>query len=426
MQEKIRQILANLESENNLRSLKEIRCSSKYITSPMSKQTHQKELDFLLAHPAYPGSYIKDAMLNLSSNDYLGIQDDKKLTQAFLEQNLPSLLESNSPIFSSSSSRSLSGNHKAFQTLETTLQNLFNKTCTTPPKAALLFNSGYHANIGIIDALASIEGVLFLCDSYVHASIFDGLRLSRAKFFRYSHQDYDELTSLILQHQKRFPHIIIITESLFSMDGDFCDIERLVEIKKSLNTYLYIDCAHSFGIYGDDMLGLDSRFIDDVDFIILAFGKAISSVGGAIICAPSYRDLFINKSRSFIYSTAIPPLNISWSEYIITHLSSLKAKKSHLINISTHLQEELKRHDIPFLGDAHIISILAYENKKATELSHFLANCKIFTPAIKAPTIPKNLARIRLSLNASLSFEDIDYLLSCLKLAKDILKIKRI
>lgn len=423
MQEKIYQILSNLESENNLRSLKEIQYSGKYIQMPIPKQNYLKDIASILTHIAHPRFYAKDAMLNLSHNDYLGIQDDKKLTQAFLEQNLPSLLESNSPIFSSSSSRSLSGNHKAFQTLETTLQNLFNKTCATPPKAALLFNSGYHANIGIIDALASIEGVLFLCDSYVHASIFDGLRLSRAKFFRYPHQDYHTLETLIKTHQKNFPYIIVVTESLFSMDGDFCDIERLVEIKKSLNTYLYIDCAHSFGIYGDEMLGLDSKFINDIDFIILAFGKAISSVGGAVICAPSYKDFFINKSRSFIYSTATPPLSIIWTNHIITHINSFLPQKSHLISISTYLREELKKAHIHFLGDSHIISILAYDNQNATKLSDFLANCQIFTPAIKTPTIPKNLARIRLSLNANLSFEDIDFLIECLKLAKNILKI---
>lgn len=416
---KVRQTLQDLRQNHHLRELRKMKHSKNFIQllepetsigeSAKIQEDRKKAAHHLHSHAGYPGLKLENAFLNLASNDYLGITQEKDLQQKFFSQN--------SAILSSSSSRSLSGNYEIFDILEKELTERFSPHAHSP-RSALLFNSGYHANIGIIDALAHIDGILFLCDSYVHASIFDGLRLSRGKFFRYPHQDYEALQSLILQHRNKYEHILVLTESLFSMDGDFCDLRRLIELKKRFGIHLYVDCAHSFGIYGENMLGMDSCFLGEIDFILLAFGKAISSIGGAVICHPDYKSYFVNKARSLIYSTAIPPLNVAWSHTVITHLKNFEKQKSQLLYLSDYLKKELQREGIPFLGDSHIISILAYDNASADDLANFLRICSIFCPAIKSPTVPQNLARIRLSLRADLEIEEIDYVISSLKLAK--------
>ena len=210
--------------------------------------------------------------LNFSSNDYMGIAGDAELRRRFYEQypdcSTPELAQS------SASSRLLTGNTPAYTRLEETLSKLYNN------RAALVFNSGYHANIGILPALAH-SGDLILSDKLNHASIIDGMRLCDAEFRRYPHLDLGQLEKQLAARRAAFRRVFLVTESVFSMDGDAADLARLVELKKKYDCILVVDEAHSVGVRGPRGTGLAAELgvADEVDVLIGTFGKAFGSTG---------------------------------------------------------------------------------------------------------------------------------------------------
>ena len=184
-------------------------------------------------------------MVNLSSNDYLGLANNISLRKEFLKTITPETF-----LPTSSSSRLLTGNFTDYQELEQQLAAMFGT------ESALIFNSGYHANTGILPAVSNAQ-TLILADKLVHASLIDGIRLSSAKCIRYRHNDLSQLQRLISENHNAYEQIIIVTESIFSMDGDEADLHALVQLKKSYsNILLYVDEAHAFGVRGDNGLGL--------------------------------------------------------------------------------------------------------------------------------------------------------------------------
>ncbi|WP_237931051.1 aminotransferase class I/II-fold pyridoxal phosphate-dependent enzyme, partial [Campylobacter jejuni] len=186
-------------------------------------------------------------LLNLVGNDYLYLASSKELKAEFLNT-----LKEQDLFFSSSSSRSLSGNFEIYEKLESFLKTKFKD------KEILHFNSGYHLNISCIAALSSVSKTLFLTDKFIHASMIDGLRLGRADFFRFHHKDMNHLESLIQKHYENYENIIVLSEALFSMDGDFSDFKTLCELKRRYDKIkLYIDEAHSVGCFDEEGLGLE-------------------------------------------------------------------------------------------------------------------------------------------------------------------------
>ena len=235
-------------------------------------------------------------MLNLSSNDYLGLANDVSLREEFLKTMTPETF-----LPTSSSSRLLTGNFSDYQALEQQLATMFGA------ESALIFNSGYHANTGILPAVSNAQ-TLILADKLVHASLIDGIRLSSAKCIRYRHNDASQLQRLVSENHNLYAQIIIVTESIFSMDGDKADLCALVRLKKSYsNVLLYVDEAHAFGVRGEKGLGCaeEQDCINDIDFLVGTFGKAIASAGAYIVCRQVIREYLINKMRTFIFTTAI-------------------------------------------------------------------------------------------------------------------------
>ena len=210
-------------------------------------------------------------MLNLSSNDYLGLANDISLREEFLRTLTPETF-----LPTSSSSRLLTGNFSDYQKLEQQLATMFGT------ESALIFNSGYHANTGILPAICNTH-TLILADKLVHASLIDGIKLSSAKCIRYRHNDISQLQRLIAENHNAYEQIIIVTESIFSMDGDEADLPALIQLKKSYsNILLYIDEAHAFGVRGKKGLGCaeEQECINDIDFLvsIRSFATLRSSV----------------------------------------------------------------------------------------------------------------------------------------------------
>ena len=245
-------------------------------------------------------------LLNLSSNNYLGLADNKNITERFLAE-----IEYDFS-FGSASARLLTGNLPVYDELENLISQLFNTDAT------LIFNSGYHANVGINSSLATKGDVIF-SDKLNHASIIDGMQLSQGKFFRYPHNDMTALEKLLIRERENFNNAIIVSESVFSMDGDITDIETLVKLKEKYNCMLVIDEAHAFGVFGEKGLGICEQLglISKIDLIVGTFGKAIGSVGAFATGKKVLIEYLINKARAFIFSTALPPVNIAFTKWIL-------------------------------------------------------------------------------------------------------------
>ena len=328
-------------------------------------------------------------LLNLSSNNYLNFADNKKITQEFLD------FAGNKYSFGSASARLLTGTLPVYKELEELLSNLYNKDAT------LLYNSGYHANVGISSAINQKGDVIF-SDKLNHASIIDGMRLSDGKFFRFPHNNMEALEKLLERERKNYKNAFIITESVFSMDGDIEDLKRIIKLKKKYNCIMIIDEAHAFGVFGEKGLGVAEELgiIDDVDLIVGTFGKSVGSMGAFVTGSKTMINFLINKSRSFIFSTALPPINIAFTKWIIENkFPKTKAKRKNMLSIAKKMG-----------SDSHIIPVVIGENKDTIDLCEVLFHNGYFTLPIRPPTVPVGTSRLRLSLTADIQEKDLTVL----------------
>lgn len=328
-------------------------------------------------------------LLNLSSNNYLNLADNKKITQEFLD------FAGNKYSFGSASARLLTGTLPVYKELEELLSNLYNKDAT------LLYNSGYHANVGISSAINQKGDVIF-SDKLNHASIIDGMRLSDGKFFRFPHNNMEALEKLLERERKNYKNAFIITESVFSMDGDIEDLKRIIKLKKKYNCIMIIDEAHAFGVFGEKGLGVAEELgiIDDVDLIVGTFGKSVGSMGAFVTGSKTMINFLINKSRSFIFSTALPPINIAFTKWIIENqFPKTKAKRKNMLSIAKKMG-----------SDSHIIPLVIGENKDTVDLCEVLFHNGYFTLPIRPPTVPVGTSRLRLSLTADIQEKDLTVL----------------
>lgn len=325
-------------------------------------------------------------LLNLSSNNYLGFADNEEITDEFLS------FAGGKYSLGSASARLLTGTLPVYSELENLISNLFGAEKT------LLFNSGYHANVGINSSLAGKGDVIF-SDKLNHASIIDGMRLSSGKFFRYPHNDMTALEKLLTRERKNFNNAIIVSESVFSMDGDIADIEKLIELKNRFGCILVIDEAHSFGVFGKNALGIceDKKVMNDIDLLVGTFGKAIGSVGAFAVGKKILIEYLTNKARSFIFSTAIPPINVAFSKWIIENkLPYTFEKRMNMLNLAKKSGSE-----------SHIIPVIVGENNKTEALSEILFQNGYFTLPVRPPTVPEGSARLRISLSTDIEEDDL-------------------
>ncbi len=302
-------------------------------------------------------------MLNLTSNDYLGLAGDRSLHERFYNSRTDVNLLDNFGL-GSASSRLLTGDSANAHLLEKTLSDTYNK------EACLLFNSGYHANIGILPALLGKKD-LILSDKLNHASIMDGMRLSAAQHKRYRHCDYDHLDQLLTRYRKDFHRVIIVSESVFSMDGDVADLARLVQLKTEYDCMLYIDEAHGIGLYGAHGLGMaeEQDQLGAIDVLVGTFGKALASVGAFVLCSATLRDYLVNHSRSLIFTTALPPVVLHWNYFIFKEMLDCNAKRDNLKTMSTRLRKSLIEHNLRTDGSTNIVPVMLGEDKLAVTLA---------------------------------------------------------
>lgn len=336
-------------------------------------------------------------MLNLSSNDYLGLSRDMQLRKEFLTWAMEEYLP-----LSSTSSRLLTGNYPVYTELEEALASAYGK------ESALVFNSGYHANVGILPALADKE-TLILADKLVHASLIDGIRLSGATYKRFRHQDYEQAEQILQASVRTYKRIILVTESIFSMDGDIADLHRLVRLKQEYpNVLLYVDEAHAIGVRGKTGLGIaeESGTLPDIDLLVGTFGKALASMGAFVACSRLLHDVLVNRMRPLIFSTALPPLQVAWTSYLFQLLPHMEERRKHLQRLSASVAQALQGKGGE-ISSSHIIPYIVKDSEDCLRLAEFLQRKGFYCLAIRPPTVPQGTARLRLSITADMDEENI-------------------
>ena len=376
-----KQQLEKLSAQNQYRSIPDLVHQGRYITRENRK------------------------MLNMSSNDYLGFASNENLRQSFLQR-----YGDNFPSFTSSSSRLLTGNFPVYTDLEQLIAQRFQR------ESALLFNSGYHANLGILPVLTTTKS-LILADKLVHASMIDGIRLSQCEFFRYRHNDYEHLKSLLEKNAGKFDRTFIVTESVFSMDGDVADLKYLAQLKKQFpNTYLYVDEAHAIGVYGKNGLGIAERdnVIADIDLLVGTFGKALASMGAYVVCDQILKECLINQMRPLIFSTALPPFNVAWTHFIFEQLPQLSKERTHLDQLSAFLRQEVEHRTQIMPSQTCIVPYILGENEATLTKAKDLQEQGYYCLPIRPPTVPKGTSRIRLSLTADMTIDEVKQFVACL------------
>ena len=351
-------------------------------------QVKQKNLYRKLRYGKVQGSHItinNKKLLNLSSNDYLGIPIRKNQIKQL-----------------QSSSRSVSGNDESYKKLETKLAKHKSQ------QNSLIFPTGYMTNLGVISSIAK-KGDIIFSDELNHASIIESCKLSDANISVYKHNDMEDLQIKLKQKGK---NKFVITEGVFSMDGDLSHLKQITEIAEKSEAITIVDDAHGDFVIGKDGKGTPNYFkvSKKIDLYISSLSKGLGSFGGYVASQNNVINLCINKSKSFIYTSALPSFLI---EHTLQRFESNREKQKRKLETNTKQHSKgLKGIGYEIQSKSHIIPIIIGNEKEAMNLGEFLNNNGIFVQPIRYPTVPKNQARLRISVTAWLSNKEIEKSLS--------------
>jgi 8-amino-7-oxononanoate synthase len=346
-------------------------------------------------------------VLNFCSNDYLGLAADQRLAIAAQV----SMTRSG---FGSGASRLVCGNMTEHVRLEKEIAQ-HKKT-----EAALVFSSGYMANVGVITALCSREDIIF-SDRLNHASILDGSVMSRAELQRYPHNDMAALEDM-LARAPGSRRKLIVTDTVFSMDGDVAPLKELVRLAKTHGAWLMVDEAHAYGVFGPTGAGLVEAegLGNDVLIQMGTLSKAAGSFGAYVAGSQELIDYLINSARSFIYSTAMPPAVAAASRVAVKIIHDEPGRRERLHRNADRLRGELQKLGFDTLKSASpIIPVVVGGSDRAVELSKQLLERGVFVSAIRPPTVPKGAARLRVTVTAAHTQEDIDRCLEAFASVRD-------
>ena len=337
--------------------------------------------------------------IDFSSNDTLSLSTEPELLDPFNTTQFNQ--------FGSTGSRLLSGDYDTTHQLESKLATWLSK------EHVLLFNSGFQLNSSIFKSLLTAKDALFI-DKHCHASIIDGALASKATLYRYHHHNLDHLKQLLAQHRHHYNSVLLVTESLFSMDGTTSDIATLCALKHQFNTTLYIDDAHSIGLYGKNGQGLSHAYSQDIDYLIATFGKAFGSFGAFLACNQKTYTTMINHNRSLIYTTALPLPIIYWNDHALQWIKNHPNAHLPISKLATQFRNGLRKLNIPFTGTHHIISLVMPSSNKTVEISTQLQQSGYYVLPILPPTVPKNKSCIRFTITRAHTPKMIDDLLHCI------------
>jgi glycine C-acetyltransferase/8-amino-7-oxononanoate synthase len=341
------------------------------------------------------GSSGNSVILDFSSNDYLALSIHPDLIKA--ARNALDLYGTGA-----GAARLMSGDLQLYHALEEATAKFKNR------QAALLFGSGYMANIGVIPALVGRGDVIF-SDRLNHASIYDGCRLSGAKLVRFHHNDLDHLAEC-LKKERGQGKALIIVESLYSMDGDRCPLAEVAQLKNRHDCLLMVDEAHATGIFGPDGGGIiqEEGLADEVDIAMGTFGKALGSYGAYIAGSETLKKYLVNRARSFIYSTGLPPSAVAASLAAIDLIKKEPELRRQLMGNSGYFKKCLQKAGLPGeSGPSQIVPVMVGDSQQAVKIADEFRKNDILITAVRPPTVPKGTARLRFSVTLHQKRQDL-------------------
>ena len=343
---------------------------------------------------------IPKDLIDFASNDYIGFA----LSETIFQESHQYLIDKNIKTNGATGSRLLSGNHQLYQEAEKRISQFHQS------ESALIFNSGYDANVGFFSSVPQ-KGDFILYDELSHASIRDGLQLSNAKSYKFKHNDLDDLEQLILRIQKEHSEIYIVTESVFSMDGDTPHLKELVQLSNKYNCYLVVDEAHAMGVFGtkgEGILQLE-EIQNNVFARIITFGKGLGCHGAAIVGSLELQEYLINFSRSFIYTTGLSPHAVATILIAYQHLEQTKNIQKLKENI-IHFNQEKNVFGLKPLfvrSKSAIQSAIIPGNDAVKAIANQFQEKGYDVKAILSPTVPEGQERLRFCLHSYNSKEEI-------------------
>lgn len=375
----------------------------KRIPKSLTLKLEQREQNNSIRKLALPNHLI-----DFASNDYLGFSKSEAIfngTHSFLFDN--NIIQNGA-----TGSRLLSGNHIVYQEAENYISKFHDS------ENALLFNSGYDANVGFFNAVPQRNDVI-LYDELSHASIRDGIQLSNAKSYKFQHNDFEDLERLISKYKLGNSEIFVVTESVFSMDGDAPNLDELVQLCNKNNCFLVVDEAHALGVFGEHGEGLVQMqgLQDEVFARIMTFGKGLGCHGAAILGSQKLIDYLVNFARSFIYTTGLSPHSVATILVAYQHLQTEKEALQKLRENVIHFNQEKKQLGLNPLfvrSKSAIQSAIIPGNQKVKNIANQLQEKGFDVKAILSPTVPEGYERLRICLHSYNTKEEISAVLRLL------------
>jgi 8-amino-7-oxononanoate synthase len=343
--------------------------------------------------------------INFCSNDYLGLAEDPRLKHAVLDA-----VERAARI-GGTGSRLLSGHDPAWDELEEEFATF------AGTEAAVYFANGYAANLGLLSAVLDKDDLVF-SDALNHASLIDGIRLSGARRVIYAHLDLNALENVLRARKNEPCRKVIVTESVFSMDGDVADLSAIQDLALRYGASLVVDEAHATAVHGPSGAGIvaDAGLTKEVLAVVHTCGKALASAGGFVCGSKVLRDFLINHARTLIFSTAMPAYFAEQIRAALQLAKTMNRERELLLENSRSLAAFLRADGWDLSGTAsQVIPIVLGSNEDALAVAHFLRERGFAIRAIRPPTVPLGRARLRLSLTARISATELQRLRECLK-----------
>jgi 8-amino-7-oxononanoate synthase len=345
-------------------------------------------------------------LVDFSSNDYLGFAQSKELFEATHKY----LIDYNSTHNGATGSRLITGNHSLYDRAEDTIAAFHGV------ESALIFNSGYDANTGFFSSVPQ-KGDIVLYDEYIHASIRDGIKLGNASAYKFPHNDAQGLYKLIERHRPKAQELYVVTESVFSMDGDTPNLSAFADAAKRYKCRLVVDEAHALGVFGHKGEGLlrVNCSATDVFARIVTFGKGLGCHGAAILGVSGLKTFLINFARSFIYTTALPPHSLAAIISAYTFLQQQEAPRLALHHITMHFKWETERLGLPFILSFSAIHCLVVPgNERVKNIAQVLQQAGFGVKPILSPTVPQGQERLRFCLHSFNTKEQVTQVLELL------------
>jgi len=351
------------------------------------------------------GDIDNKILIDLSSNDYFGLSRDKDVINAAHNTTLAEGL-------GSGSSRFISGSRPIHRLLERNLSEWLKQD------SVLLFPSGYQANIAAIQALTDKNSII-IADRLIHNSLLVGAKASGAKLIRFLHNDLKDLKNKLSRYSIINNSILVVVESLYSMEGSIAPIEEITKLCKKYKCKLLVDEAHALGILGNKGKGLSNPFLDSISMVSGTFGKAFGSGGAFLATNKKIGEMLIQTSSPFRYTTALSP---SLAAGALKSLQKIKQNQNlgtNLLKISKRWKKEIEnigKYDV--IGDAHILSLIIGDEEKTMMMQNFLEDKGYLAVGIRPPTVPVGKSRIRLTIRSSFNTNILENFISVLKAYK--------